>query len=313
MQDATLTAPARISYLEQIRHFPMLKAEEEYTLAARWRECGDRSAANQLVTSHLRLVVKIAMGYRRCGLPICDLISEGNIGLMEAIRRFDPNKGVRFSTYAMWWIKAAIQGYTLRSRSLVRMGTTYSQKKLFFKLSKTKRRFSATQDGDLYASQVTLIATELGVAEKDVSEMNGRLSGDMSLNVHLNEDDDSAEWQDRLVDESADQESALAEWEETEMRRQALSQALMLLDDRERQIFEARRLSDPPLTLDELATKFRISCERVRQIEVRALQRVQRAARLASARMRNLGQMLGLMGRHDGAPRSHELPMSTSN
>lgn len=284
MQDATVIPRGAASYFEEIRRFPMLKAEEEQMLAARWRERGDGSAAHRLLTSHLRLVVKIATGYRRYGLPIPDLISEGNIGLMQAIRRFDPDKGTRFSTYATWWIKAAIQSYILRSWSLVKLGTTVNQKKLFFNLAKAKRRQSALQEGDLRPNQVTLIANELGVAEQDIVEMNGRMSGDLSLNVPLNEEDHSVQWQDRLVDEGSDQESRLAESEESETRRRALGVALTVLDDRERHILEARRLIDPPLTLDELAIECRISRERVRQIEASAFQKVQRVTHAACER-----------------------------
>jgi len=254
-------------------------------LAVRWRERGDGSAAHQLLTGHLRLAAKIATAYRSYGLPISDLISEGNIGLLQAIKRFDPNKGVRFSTYGIWWVKAAIRNYIVRSWSLVKMGTTANQKKLFFNLPKAKRRLSALQDGDLRPDQVTLIANDLGVTEQDVVEMNRRLSGDLSLNVSVNEDDDSVEWQDRLVAEGSDQESHLAESEEYETRRTALGLALTVLDDRECHIFESRRLVDPPLTLEDLAMQFHISRERVRQIEARAFKKVQRAAYAASERM----------------------------
>jgi RNA polymerase sigma-32 factor len=286
-----------VSYFQEIRAFPMLEAEQEYMLAARWRERGEQGAAHQLLTSHLRLVAKIAMAYRRYGLPTSELISEGNIGLLRAIERFDPNKGVRFSTYAIWWIKAAITNYIVRSWSLVKMGTTTNQKKLFFNLPKAKRRLSALQDGDLRPDQVTHIANELGVAAQDVVEMNRRLSGDVSLNAPLNEDEGSVEWQDRLVEEGFDQESHLADSEEYEARKAALGLALKVLDGRERHIFEARRLVDPPLTLERLAMKFRISRERVRQIETRAFKKVQKAAHAASehrlatmeaAKLRNL-------------------------
>jgi RNA polymerase sigma-32 factor len=285
MRDVRAPSRRAVSYFQEIRCFPMLKAEDEYMLAVRLRECSDGRAAHQLLTSHLRLVAKIASAYRRYGLPTSDLISEGNIGLLQAIKRFDPDKGVRFSTYAIWWIKAAIKDYIMRSWSLVRMGTTANQKKLFFSLPKAKRRLSALQDGDLRPDQVTLIARKLGVTEQDVVEMNRRLSGDLSLNVSVNEDDDSVEWQDRLVEEGSDQESHLAESEEYETRRTALGLALTVLDDRERHIFESRRLVDPPLTLEDLAMQFHISRERVRQIETRAVQKVQRAAHAASERM----------------------------
>ena len=298
MQHAALSIRGNTNYLEGIRRFPMLKPDEEYTLAARLREGGDQCAADRLVTSHLRLVVKIAMGYRRCGLPIGDLISEGNLGLMQAIKGFDPGKGARFSTYAIWWIKAAIQAYVVRSWSLVKMGTTPNQKKLFFNLSKAKQRISATQ-ADLSANQVALIAKELDVTEQDVVEMNWRLTGDVSLNVPMSENGNPVEWQDRLVDDGPDQESDLAQSEEAEIRRRTLAQALMVLGDRERQIFEARRLTDSPTTLDQLAAKFRISRERVRQIENIAFQKVQRAAR---ARVRR-DQVLNRRSRLDGESR----------
>jgi RNA polymerase sigma-32 factor len=286
MQGGSATSRERTSYFEAIRRFPMLKADEEYRLAARWHEGGDASAAHRLLTSHLRLVAKVAMGYRRYGLSASDLIAEGNIGLMEALKRFEPDRGNRFSTYAVWWIKAAIQNYILRSWSLVRIGTTVNQKKLFFNLAKAKRQLSALQEGDLRPEQVSLIAGGLGVAENDVVDMNRRLSGDISLNASLNEDGDSGELQDRLVDEASDQESRLAESEETENRKRALQAALMVLNDRERQIFESRRLIDPPQTLEELAIEFRISRERVRQIEQTAFQKVQRTAHAACARRR---------------------------
>jgi len=287
MQNASVTTTGAANYFADIRRFPMLKAEEEHILAARWRERGDPTAAHKLVTSHLRLAAKIAIGYRRYGLPVSDLISEGNIGLMQAIKRFDPDKHVRFSTYATWWIKAAIQNYILRSWSLVKMGTTVNQKKLFFKLPKAKRRFLALQEGDLRPDQVTLIAVEFGVPEQDVIEMNRRMSGDLSLNAPINGEDGSIEWQDRLVEEGSNQEGLLAESEESDTRRKALSVALTVLNDRERHIFEARRLMDAPRPLDELADEFRISPERVRQIEVRALEKVQKAAHIAFARRQN--------------------------
>lgn len=280
MQNASVTPRGAVNYFAEMRRFPMLKPEEEFILAARWRECGDGGAAHRLLISHLRLVAKIAIGYRGYGLPTSDLISEGNVGLMQAIKRFDPDKRIRFSTYASWWIKAAIRNYILRSWSLVKMGTTVNQKRLFFNLPKAKRRVSALQEGDLRPDQVTLIANELCVSEQDVVEMNRRMSGDVSLNVPMNEDDDSAEWQDRLVDDATNQESRLAESEESETRRKALGVALTVLDDRERHIFEARRLMDAPLALNELAIEFRISPERVRQIEARAFKKVQSAAHL---------------------------------
>jgi RNA polymerase sigma-32 factor len=287
MQNARVTARGAASYFAEIRRFPMLKAEEEYMLASRWRERGEASAAHRLVTSHLRLVANIAVGFRGYGLPISDLISEGNIGLMQAIKRFDPDMRIRFSTYATSWIKAAIHNYILRSRSLVRMGTTVNQKKLFFNLPKAKRRLTALQEGDLRPDQVTLIANELGVTEQEVVDMNRRMTGDVSLNAPVNNENNSIEWQDQLVEEGSNQELCLAETEESESRRNALGVALTVLNERERYIFEARRLIDPPLLLDELAMEFRISPERVRQIEVSAFEKVRKAARVACARRRD--------------------------
>lgn len=264
-------------YLDEIRRFPMLEPQEEYMLAKSWREHGDRDAAQRLVTSHLRLVAKIAMGYRGYGLPISEVISEGNVGLMQAVKRFEPERGFRLATYAMWWIRASIQEYILRSWSLVKMGTTAAQKKLFFNLRKAKSQISALDEGDLRPDQVKQIATKLGVSEQDVVDMNRRLSGDASLNAPLREDGDSGEWQDWLVDERHDQEHALAEHEEMENRRTALAGALSVLNPRERRIFEARRLTENPVTLEELASEFGVSRERVRQIEVRAFEKVQKA------------------------------------
>jgi RNA polymerase sigma-32 factor len=266
-------------YLDEIRRFPMLEPQEEFMLAKRWRERGDRDAASRLVTSHLRLVAKIAMGYRGYGLPIGEVISEGNVGLMQAVKRFDPDKGFRLATYAMWWIRAAIQEYILRSWSLVKMGTTANQKKLFFNLRKAKSQISALDEGDLRPDQVKVIAKKLGVTEQDVVSMNRRLSGDASLNAPVREEADSSEWQDWLVDDSASQETVLAESEELGNRRSALKQALGVLNDRERRIFEARRLSEEPITLEELSGEFGVSRERVRQIEVRAFEKVQKAVR----------------------------------
>jgi RNA polymerase sigma-32 factor len=272
-------------YLEEIRRFPMLEPQEEYMLAKRWREHGDRDAAHRLVTSHLRLVAKIAMGYRGYGLPIAEVISEGNVGLMQAVKRFEPDKGFRLATYAMWWIKASIQEYILRSWSLVKMGTTANQKKLFFNLRKAKSKISALDEGDLRPDQVKTIAKRLGVTEQDVVDMNRRLGGDVSLNSPIREDGDSGEWQDWLVDERASQESVLAESEELDNRRKALGAALTVLNDRERRIFEARRLADEPITLEELAEEFGVSRERVRQIEVRAFEKVQKAVKNRLAEM----------------------------
>jgi RNA polymerase sigma-32 factor len=272
-------------YLEEIRRFPMLEPQEEYMLAKSWREHGDRDAAHRLVTSHLRLVAKIAMGYRGYGLPISEVISEGNVGLMQAVKRFEPEKGFRLATYAMWWIKAAIQEYILRSWSLVKMGTTANQKKLFFNLRKAKSKISALEEGDMRPDQVKLIAKRLGVTEQDVVEMNRRLGGDVSLNAPIRDEGDSGEWQDWLVDESSSQESRLMASEESDNRRKALGEALTVLNDRERRIFEARRLADDPITLEELADEFGVSRERVRQIEVRAFEKVQKAVRNKVAAM----------------------------
>ena len=243
-------------YLSEIKRFPMLEPQEEYMLAKRWREHGDREAAHKLVTSHLRLVAKIAMGYRGYGLPIGEVISEGNVGLMQAVRRFEPDKGFKLATYAMWWIRASIQEYILRSWSLVKMGTTASQKKLFFNLRKAKSKISALEDGDLRDDQVTTIATRLGVAKQDVIDMNRRLGGDASLNAPLREEGDG-EWQDWLVDDSPSQESVLADREESDVRLAALKSALRVLNPRERRIFEARRLAEDPVTLEELVDRVR--------------------------------------------------------
>lgn len=272
-------------YLDEIRRFPMLEPQEEYMLAKSWREHGDRDAAHRLVTSHLRLVAKIAMGYRGYGLPISEVVSEGNVGLMQAVKRFEPEKGFRLATYAMWWIKAAIQEYILRSWSLVKMGTTANQKKLFFNLRKAKSKISALDEGDLCPDQVSLIAKRLGVTEKDVVDMNRRLGGDASLNAPIREEGDSGEWQDWLVDDAPSQERILAESEELDNRHKALTTALGVLNDRERRIFEARRLADDPITLEELASEFGVSRERVRQIEVRAFEKVQAAVKSGVAAM----------------------------
>jgi RNA polymerase sigma-32 factor len=283
MQTTRQPVDGRERYFNEMRRFRMLEPEEENVLAARWRERGDSAAAQQLMTSHLRLVAKVAMGYRWYGLPIEDLISEGSIGLIRAVNRFDPGRGVRLSTYARWWIRASIHDHILRSWSLVRMGTTANQKRLFFNLGREKGRISALQDGDLYADQVAAIANGLGVAERDVVEMNRRLAGDVSLNEPLNDDGDGGERQDRLIDENCDPEERVAMRQDREMQKRALVVGLAVLDERERQIFEARRLVKPPLRLEVLAQKFRISRERVRQIEVRAFQRVQKAARAEMA------------------------------
>jgi len=281
-----LTAESGLTrYLEEIRRFPMLEPQEEYMLAKSWREHGDRNAAHKLVTSHLRLVAKIAMGYRGYGLPISEVISEGNVGLMQAVKRFEPEKGFRLATYAMWWIKASIQEYILRSWSLVKMGTTANQKKLFFNLRKAKSKISALDEGDLRPDQVKLIAKRLGVNEQDVVDMNRRLGGDASLNAPIRDDGDAGEWQDWLVDEGPSQERVLAESEEADNRHAALIQALDVLNDRERRIFQARRLADEPITLEELAAEFGVSRERVRQIEVRAFEKVQKAVKNRVASM----------------------------
>jgi RNA polymerase sigma-32 factor len=284
-QAATLPAIAAgetglTRYLEEIRRFPMLEPQEEYMLAKRYKEHEDREAAHRLVTSHLRLVAKIAMGYRGYGLPIGEVISEGNVGLMQAVKRFEPERGFRLATYAMWWIKAAIQEYILRSWSLVKMGTTANQKRLFFNLRKVKGQIQALNEGDLNPEQVSEIATRLGVSEDEVISMNRRLGGDSSLNAPVRADADAGgEWQDWLVDESESQEKLLADKEEANNRHQLLVEAMKVLNDRERRIFEARRLAEDPITLEELSGEFGVSRERVRQIEVRAFEKVQEAVK----------------------------------
>ena len=273
-------------YLQEIRKFPMLQPDEEYTLAKNWRDNEDRDAAHKLVTSHLRLVAKIAMGYRGYGLPVAEVISEGNVGLMQAVKRFEPERGFRLATYAMWWIKASIQEYVLRSWSLVKMGTTASQKKLFFKLRKVKGQIQALEDGDLKPDQVTEISTRLGVPEKDVISMNRRLGGDASLNAPLSKDGESGgEWQDWLVDDTETPDVAYEQSEEQDMRSKLLHQAMNGLNERERRIFEARRMSEDPLTLEDLSQEFDVSRERIRQIEVKAYEKVEKAVRKASADM----------------------------
>ena len=276
MQAASLLSGGTARYLQQIRRLSMLEPDEESMLARQWREHGDSNAAQKLVTSHLRLVAKIATGYRGYGMPISDLISEGNVGLMQAVKRFNPEKGVRFASYAIWWIKATIQEYILRSWSLVRIGTTANQKKLFFRLRTAKSKISALEDGDLRPDQLKCVAQRLAVTERDVIDMNRRLGGDVSLNARIRDEADSSEWQDWLVDEVADQETRLAECQEADKRRQALDESLSVLGDRERRIFEARWLADGPVTLDELAAEYNISRERVRQVEVRAFDKVQK-------------------------------------
>jgi len=280
-----LTAESGLArYLSEIRKFPMLEPQQEYMLAKRWREHGDRDAAHQLVTSHLRLVAKIAMGYRGYGLPISEVVSEGNVGLMQAVKRFEPEKGFRLATYAMWWIKASIQEYILRSWSLVKMGTTANQKKLFFNLRKAKSKISALEEGDMRPDQVQVIAKRLGVTEQDVVEMNRRLGGDASLNSPIRDDGDPGEWQDWLVDTTPNQEVRMAEGEEYDHRHKALTGAMGVLNPRERRIFEARRLAEDPMTLEDLAAEFGVSRERVRQIEVRAFEKVQAAVKSEIAR-----------------------------
>ena len=265
-------------YMQEIRKFPMLEQDEEFMLAKSWQEHEDSEAAHKLVTSHLRLVAKIAMGYRGYGLPIGEVISEGNVGLMQAVKKFDPEKGFRLATYAMWWIKASIQEYVLRSWSLVKMGTTANQKRLFFNLRKLKGKLKALEDGELKQENVTKIADTLGVTEEEVRSMNQRLSGDASLNAPIKAaEGESGQWQDWLVDESESQESTLIKQDELEVRREMLADALEVLNEREQRIFVARRLSEEPLTLEELSGEFDISRERVRQIEVRAFEKVQKA------------------------------------
>jgi RNA polymerase sigma-32 factor len=272
-------------YLSRIRRFPMLELQEEYALAKRWREQGDSDAAHRLISSHLRLVASIAMGYRGYGLPIGEVVAEGNLGLLQAVKRFEPERGFRLATYAMWWIKAAIQEYILRSWSLVKMGTTANQKKLFFNLRKAKAKISAFADGDLHPAQVKLLADRLRVTEKEVVDMNRRLGGDASLNTPISDEDESDEWQDWLVDETPSQERVLLENEELARRRRALGEALTVLNSRERRIFEARRLAEKSITLERLAREFSVSRERVRQIEVRAFAKVEQAVRHRVAAM----------------------------
>jgi RNA polymerase sigma-32 factor len=273
-------------YLQEIRKFPMLEAQEEYMLGKRWQEHGDSDAAHKLVTSHLRLVAKIAMGYRGYGLPLSELISEGNVGMMQAVKRFDPDRGFRLATYAMWWIRAAIQEYILHSWSLVKMGTTAAQKKLFFNLRKLKGQMRAIEEGDLAPEQVKKIAETLDVPESDVISMNRRLaSPDHSLNAPLRADSDG-EWQDWLVDETESQEMRMAESEELGKRKELLKHAMTSLNDRERHILTARRLQDDPITLEDLSQQYGISRERVRQIEVRAFEKLQKSIKNAAIEQR---------------------------
>ena len=269
-------------YLQEIRKFPMLEPDEEFMLAKRYKEHGDPEAAQKLITSHLRLVAKIAMGYRGYGLPISEVISEGNVGLMHAVKRFEPDKGFRLATYAMWWIRAAIQEYVLRSWSLVKIGTTAAQKRLFFNLRKIKGQIAALDDGSLHPDQIKQIATTLNVTEDDVVSMNQRLTGDASLNAPMRADEGASEWQDWLVDDTPDQETTLGESQEYEERMELLTDAMSALNEREKAIFQARRLRDNPATLEELAQEYNVSRERIRQIEVRAFEKVQEAVTQAA-------------------------------
>jgi RNA polymerase sigma-32 factor len=269
-------------YLQEIRKFPMLEPDEEYMLAKRYKEHEDPGAAQRLITSHLRLVAKIAMGYRGYGLPISEVISEGNVGLMHAVKRFEPEKGFRLATYAMWWIRAAIQEYVLRSWSLVKIGTTAAQKRLFFNLRKIKGQIAALDDGNLHPDQIKQIATTLKVSESDVVSMNQRLSGDASLNAPMRADEGASEWQDWLADDTPSQETVLGESEEFSERMGLLTNAMQDLNDREKAIFQARRLQDEPATLEELAQVYNVSRERIRQIEVRAFEKVQEAVQKAA-------------------------------
>ena len=288
MQLPTISSEGNLTrYLQEIRKFPMLAPEEEFMLAKSWREHEDSEAAHRLVTSHLRLAAKIAMGYRGYGLPVSELISEGNVGMMQAVKRFDPDKGFRLATYAMWWIRAAIQEYILHSWSLVKMGTTAAQKKLFFNLRKIKGQMQAIEEGDLPPEKVTAIATKLEVPEADVISMNQRLSSpDHSLNAPLKVDGEG-EWQDWLVDEGPSQEDQLAEDEELGKRRRLLALGMEALNERERHILTERRLKDDPTTLEDLSQEYGISRERVRQIEVRAFEKLQKSVRNAAAERRN--------------------------
>ena len=274
-------------YLAQIKKFPMLDAEEEYMLAKNWKERGNLKSAHKLVTSHLRLVAKIAMGYKGYGLPVSELISEGNIGLMQAVKKFDPDKGFRLATYAMWWIKAGIQEYVLRSWSLVKMGTTAAQKKLFFNLKKLKQQIAPTQEGDLKKEQVKEISDRLGVKSEEIVSMNRRMMGkEKSLNQPVKPGEDD-EWQDWVVDEALDQELYVAQKQELDEKKSLLHETIKILDDRERKILEARKLCNEPKTLDELSKKYKISRERIRQIETKAFEKLQKAM-LNSSKSKNL-------------------------
>ena len=286
MATTTLPSLPRLSpegnlsrYLQDIRKFPMLTQDEEFMLAKRWAEHDDVSGAHKLVTSHLRLVAKIAMGYRGYGLPVAELVSEGNVGLMQAVKKFDPDRGFRLATYAMWWIRASIQEYILHSWSLVKMGTTAAQKKLFFNLRRMKNQIKAVEEGDLNPDNLNKIATDLNVSEREVTDMNRRLAApDHSLNAPLRADSEG-EWMDWLVDDSDSQETVLAETDELEKRRTLLQRAMSGLNDRERHILNMRRLQDSPMTLEQLSQEYSISRERVRQIEVRAFEKLQKAVK----------------------------------
>ncbi len=278
-------------YLQEIRKFPMLEPEEEYMLAKRWVDHGDTEAAHKMVTSHLRLAAKIAMGYRGYGLPQAEVISEANVGLMQAVKRFDPERGFRLATYAMWWIRASIQEYILRSWSLVKLGTTSAQKKLFFNLRKAKARIGALEEGDLRPENVKQIAHDLGVTEAEVVSMNRRLSGgDASLNATVGTEDSTAQWQDWLEDEDADQAADLAERDELAVRRELMAEAMGVLNDREKDILVQRRLQDSPVTLEDLSGVYDVSRERIRQIEVRAFEKLQK-------RMQDLAREKGILER----------------
>lgn len=270
-------------YLSEIRKFPMLAKDEEYMLARRWKEHEDPRAAERLVTSHLRLVAKMAMGYRGYGLPLGEVISEGNIGLMQAVKKFDPEKGFRLATYAMWWIRASIQEYVLRTWSLVKMGTTAAQKKLFFNLRRIKANMNAIENGDLRPEQLEYVSTQLGVSEEEVTNMNRRLSGgDASLNVPIGNEEGAGEWQDWIVSDADSQEVVLERTEEYDARMELLENALSKLNEREQKIIRARRLRDDPVTLEDLADEFKVSRERIRQIEVRAFEKLQEAMKAAA-------------------------------
>jgi len=280
-------------YLSEVRKYPMLEPQEEFMLAKAYQEHGDREAVEKLVTSHLRLVAKVAMGYRGYGLPISEVVSEGNVGLMQAGQKFDPDKGFRLATYAMWWIKASIQEYVLRSWSLVKIGTTASQKRLFFNLRKIKGQIQAVEDGDLRPDQVTAIAHKLGVSESEVLSMNQRMSGDKSLNAPIRTEEGAGEFQDWLVDEGDTPDVIYEQQEELDHRRALLHEAMDVLDERESRIFQARRMEEPALTLEELSEEFNVSRERVRQIEVRAFEKIQRAVkRLARETMSSPVKMI---------------------